>query len=440
MGIAPDEYTSHSYVPKGYSVRHTRNGYAFLVQDRTDSRASDADLEAAYEHRLAHVTFSASREELGDIYGVGIYIFFDFLRYLVFANLALFILAMAQFLAHLILDGVSVPAPDAWHWMYVVNYSSLSMNIWRYTNVVAVFCWFLFGPFYSARVTKYYVQNQIDDMDDGFIADDIILANEKYSHRWLRMIVSYLVFVVCLLVSVVITFYAVQAQYESDFNSLLTSGIVAALVSLLNLTYNFFAVYMTKFERHMSWSSFRAHSTFKYFAFKIALTIVMYVWRYVIAKKADDCDVGSIGDQFLLLLVVDVFLVNFLDIAQHFLLWKYGKMKGKTSTRSNEAEKPEFDVPDQYLQVLYRQFVIFLGMPIFPWLPLIGAFCHFVDYVVSKFILIKYCQQTYYLRGSMKKFLTFYLFTIAFLAIASYPFGAVWMLTGITQKECHTGT
>jgi len=145
---------------------------------------------------------------------------------------------------------------------------------------------------------------------------------------------------------------------------------------------------------------------------------------------------GNIGDQFLLLLLVDLTLGNFLDVFQLLVLWKYGKMKGAKGTRSNESEKPEFDVAEQYLQLLYRQFVIFLGMPIFPWLPLLGVLCHLVDYKVSKYILLKYCQQNYYLRGSMKKFLAFYLFFTALLAVGCFPFGAAWMLSGYTLKEC----
>jgi len=163
--------------------------------------------------------------------------------------------------------------------------------------------------------------------------------------------------------------------------------------------------------------------------------VAVYINRYLISPKGD-CVIASIGDQFLLLLISDFTVGNILDMLASYVMYKIAMIRGPKGKGSNESVKPDFDVAEEYLRLLYRQFVVCLGMPIFPWLPLLGIICHIVDYKVSKYILLNYCQQTYHLRGSMKKFLTFYLFCTAILAGASFPFGAAWILTNYTFSRC----
>jgi len=242
------------------------------------------------------------------------------------------------------------------------------------------------------------------------------------------------------IVCAVITYYVcwAEANYnfgvDFEFSSIVASVVVASFMSLVNLGFNSFAVLLTSFEKHRTWSGFRSHNTFKYYMFKLLLAVAMYICRFLILRNS--CVFGAVGDQFLSLIIVDLTLGNVLDMMSVHVRWKYGEMKANKSQKSNEEEKPEFDVAEQYLQLLYRQFVIFLGMPIFPWLPLLGLICHVVDYKVSKYILVKYCQQKYYLHGSMKKFLTFYLFFTALIAVASYPFGAAWLFSSYSLDHC----
>lgn len=46
------------------------------------------------------------------------------------------------------------------------------------------------------------------------------------------------------------------------------------------------------------------------------------------------------------------------------------------------TRQPEFDIAEEYVELLYRQFLIMLGISVFPLLTLLAAAGFFVEYVV----------------------------------------------------------
>lgn len=45
----------------------------------------------------------------------------------------------------------------------------------------------------------------------------------------------------------------------------------------------------------------------------------------------------------------------------------------------DEAAKPEFDVATEYLELFYRQFVIYIGMMVFPGVTVLGLFANIIE-------------------------------------------------------------
>jgi len=310
-----------------------------------------------------------------------------------------------------------------WYKAYIVTYSPAVQPYWLYSIIAAGGCWFIFGPIYSSWVTNYYQKNEIEEIE-GVEPDDEIKENENFSCKTMRILLGYFAFAIVLAGSTIITYIVCREQLQLQLNSLITSAIVSVVLELFNMLWNKVGMILTKFEKHRTWTSFRVHSTMKYYLFKMLNTIAMYISRYILlAEQHDGCNIASI-------------ILNILALVLTAVMRAIGRRKGRKSAASNEEAKPEFDVAEEYLQLLYRQFVVYLGMPIFPFLPLLGFLSHLVDYKTDKYRLLRMCQQTYHLRGSMRKFLTFYLFVTAGIAAISFPYGAAWILSSYNFSKC----
>jgi len=221
-------------------------------------------------------------------------------------------------------------------------------------------------------------------------------------------------------------------------------------------------VVLTRMERHRTWSTFRSHNTLKFFLFKMLNVLIMYasrvlvprfcphipkVQKYCIVSNPDGsnseltsaCDFSSVGQQFFFILLLDLTVQNFWEVFSAWGKAKCNAQKGMMGEGSNDSVRPEFDVAEEYLEVLYRQFIVYLAFSIFPVVAVFGIVCNIVEYKVDKYILLRICQHPRGLQGSMKNFLTFFLLTTAGVALVSPPFGAAWVLSGTAKSICTSG-
>ncbi len=66
-----------------------------------------------------------------------------------------------------------------------------------------------------------------------------------------------------------------------------------------------------------------------------------------------------------------------------FIGWFRAKMnqrKGMMGQGSNDSVRPEFDLAEEYLEVMYRQFILYLAFAIIPLAPVLGLICNVVAY------------------------------------------------------------
>jgi nitrate reductase NapE component len=128
------------------------------------------------------------------------------------------------------------------------------------------------------------------------------------------------------------------------------------------------------------------------------------------------------------------------EIISSWMKVKCNAHQGMMGEGSNDSVRPEFDLAREYLEVLYRQFIVYLAFSIFPLVAVLGLICNIFEYKLDKYRLLRICQHPRGLQGSMRKFLVFFLFTIAVVALVGPPFGAVWVLTGSAKTMCTGGT
>ena len=94
-------------IPKGYVLKYTDSGQPFLerlvIRNTmfhfkmicSTHKESVSDYMAATEHNRNAIRTSATKKQIGERFGIGIYLYFDFIRYITFTNLVLFVLGMS---------------------------------------------------------------------------------------------------------------------------------------------------------------------------------------------------------------------------------------------------------------------------------------------------------------------------------------------------------
>jgi len=336
---------------------------------------------------------------------------------------------------------------------------------WLWIDSVCIICWFIFGPFYSYRIQRYFkkreqVSEEIDmveiNLEEYIDAEDFIKVNERVTplERRYRILASYIVFILVLGVSSIATFFLVVVStsrkvQDLDSSSVLLSAIIAMFMTMVNMVWKRVCVWLTRIERHATWTQFRQHNTLKFFLFKMLNVLAMYASRVLVPRicphipnirdfcNNSSCLTSSVGVQLLFLLVFDLTVQNLWEISYGWFRAKVNERRGMMGKGSNDSVRPEFDVAEEYLEVMYRQFIIYFAFAIVPLAPVLGLVCNIVEYRVDKYRLLRICQHPRGLQGSMRNFLTFFLFCTAAVALASPPYGSAWVMSGQSQSMCN---
>eukprot|EP01133_Synstelium_polycarpum_P007744 gene7744-9075_t len=432
-------------VPTGYSVDYTKSGVPFLSSPDLVDFVDPVDELAAHEHTKHNLTMGCSINDIESKFGIGIYLYFDFLRFCIFINAVLLAGVLVNLVPHLyyetsagafkgysIRDAVFVTINLA---SYVARETRL---LYYWSTFGCIVLSFLMGPIYAWRINRYFRKRSLLDFEDGFEHDDEIKENITVSHgsRLFRYLVSNTIFVLLIGLSAVCTIFVLKTvnDYKIMTNILTTSLVSAVIIRVINVIYEFICLYLTHFEKHRTWTNFRNHNTLKLFVFKVINVLVLYLLRDKIFRGLtnetiiEGCPLIDVGSQFLFILVLDLTIQNIWEIIYSLALARIGKFIGKHGKKSTEYYKPEFDLADEYIEILYRQFIVYLGLSIYPLVTVFGILCNFVEIYVDKYRLLRICRRPHRIQGSMKKFLTFYLLIVAVVSVASYPYGSGWVL------------
>ena len=416
---------------------------------------------------------------------------------------------------------------------YIGTLSPKSFRYWWWPTAVACGVILLtFGPAIAFRISRRFKKKHIVDTEDEYALDraDVVkdktglAVNPARKQVW-RFVLSYILFLLLLGVSGIITLGFVAAQYYvpqfqapeavpviapiiapvsiptapviapiepvsplpitipqaypvapvtvPDVSKFAGSILVSVILTIFNLIWTLVCAGLTWIEAHYTWTSFKTHHTFKLFIWKILNVCLMFlgfwlaarcylsevpIWGWIAdlgststpstspsssptSTPSTDkecvprCGIDNLGDQFITLLLADLFLSNFVRIAYPYFGWKlWGCCTGKKTSRESDAGRIEFDIAISYLDLLYRQFIIYLGTPFVPFLPVLGMVLNGIQIAIDKWRLLKLCKTPPFLSGSMKHFLIFFLFFSALVSIAVFPYGTAWVLSRYTLR------
>ena len=119
-------------------------------------------------------------------------------------------------------------------------------------------------------------------------------------------------------------------------------------------------------------------------------------------------------------------MTNLLQTVGPIVLRKLRQCLG--SSASDEELRPEFDLSEQFLQVLYRQFILYIGILVFPLIGILGVVGNLVEYPLDRLQLLRLCKEPHYIIDTHGSFLLIFLLIVGIVAFLMYPNGAFWVL------------
>eukprot|EP00301_Raphidiophrys_heterophryoidea_P006131 c12500_g2_i1.p1 GENE.c12500_g2_i1~~c12500_g2_i1.p1 ORF type:complete len:430 (+),score=109.66 c12500_g2_i1:96-1385(+) len=389
-----------------------------------------------------HLSVFCSMEELEQNFHKGVVLYFKFCRFIIITNFVLFLCSLISVIPF-IANNHNVAFADS---VYVSVYSEEERSPWKVSSILAIILSFSFIPGWLWYGSKLDIgETKFDDSTEDAIPG---MENVPASSRFFRRVFSTLCFVVVLLISLGIAFAFAEAQWaaqhaqrETDNSTLGFSFVVSAAISITNMVMQRVARALTNFEKRSTWTSVRNSN-----ALKLTLLKVLNVWMFMIAKfevqqrrrkestVAETCYLGLVGRQYFALIVLELTVSNFIEVAVPLiyrrLLRKYGEV-------SDYQSKAEFDVSVEYLELVYRQYVVYVAFNSFPLVAGLAVITNVVEFYLDRYRLIYLLKTTGNMQmRRMVQVLGFFLTLVAVAALLSFPSGSAFTL-GANQQQFH---
>ncbi|KAG2373881.1 hypothetical protein C9374_011766 [Naegleria lovaniensis] len=453
--LGKDQLQHHMKHHKKYTVMRTARGQPYLLKTGLDI---DEVKEVQNEFSQIRLPFCCSWKTLEDHYGLGVRLYFDFGRLVIVLNAILLFFQLINFIPHLIIDTIYIQTFTNFFKGEFSNYgglidilygSSYDPNLyilWVVTSSFSILATVLFGPIYWFVVRRSFQKRDVYDMEEAdmalaFDADaDIIKENVETPtlHRVGRYLVSYSIFVGFLILSCAITigftilqnfttiYEAADAVFSQNtgYLTLISIGI-SCVVNIVNFIWKKICIYLTNFEKHKTWSGYRTHNTMKYLFFKLFNVFLMGFTKGLFNVP---CVIRTLGNQYLIQMILDFVVFNAIELILPYIEYYIKKKRNKGS---DENVRPDFDVSEEYLELIYRQYIIYCGMTSFPMITLIAFVASILELYLDKWRLLKLCKKPPMINGSVKTVVSFFLIITAILPMINWGGGNIYPMVGV---------
>ena len=444
--------------PEGYEYFYNERGQLFMRKKESNNMDDNKDQLAEHEHVKERYSMGMKDKEIENNFGIGIRLYFNFCNFLIKANLGLFLLSFFVLIPHYVsyfnneIPRLAGDMNNPFDFLFISSLQEWNNPYWITFMVLSQILAFSLAPIYSLKTRQFFIDKNVSDDDDYDVDEDtdIIKENEEFQgNQKVRLFISFLIFSASLSLPVILTYTMLvdiapkvfeigilnrfrYAQYIQIALAACCSGIV----SICNVLWKQVCFFLTKFEKHKTYSDFRKSNLFKLVIFKVASLFALYTVRYIIEQYRSACPVYSMGIQYLLLFILEITVANISEIFLPKVINFIKKKKNQKSEESDYSKRPEFDTSEEYLELIYRQYMIYISMSIFPFVSFIGCLANIIELRVDKYRLFKLCKKPPRTKASNRKMLIFYLMLMWFIALLTPPSGAIYFGPSLSLL-CH---
>ncbi len=251
------------------------------------------------------------------------------------------------------------------------------------------------------------------------------------------------------------------------------SGITIAVVlikAILDGIFETIAGILTDMERHISYSGYRYHRLFKLFVFRLVNLMSLFIIRYYADVPFYPCLASRTSNQAFILVMFELTLNNLIELGLNYGLKLLGMLRQKwfppapppdptkalspesgtqpdahCESQPEEAQEhamevehaPEIELTDDYLEVVYRHYLMFAFMGVFPLVNLFVLICNLIELPLDKLKFVKLSGKA--IRGNFQNstlLLSLLLFITAAAGLLHFPTGAAWLLPPLGPLIC----
>jgi len=464
-------------------------GDAHVDIDSDEKKSSNKeadDINAAIDRKSA---CSITLKDIEVRYGFGMYVYFDFLRVIFFLNLIIMIPLVvdmvyhikAYFKTHETFESLSLFLDM----FFLTSYEPEESSRWYMTTgtafAIALVIYWIF-PLRLRALVKHRIKvtmgkDGADHLGSGRFTQKVVDAISSNSgqdvweedsmnvipeemgfiernlrtssmSRFVRRLLSFLLFVLCLIIAIVIQAVVVfrkvasvdLVEYIPDASlgvSFTSISVWDFLVMLVNNALDFLgkriAGWCTHLEAHKRRITHSKHKTIKLFIFKFAVVNTMYITQKIVYVNnyyyMNECPMRSVASKFLVFMIMNLTVGNILNWMVP--LWRNRGIK-KAKAKSKPYKPIQFDIAFEYMELFYRQYIMYLGMTVLPVIVPICILINLVEYISDKYRLLALSRETKKVVLSAFNqwayFVPFTMSVLAILAFVAWPDGGMWSL------------
>lgn len=380
-------------------------------------------------------------------YGRSIVYFFEFVK---FSSLVFFLQSVAcmSFLIALFnlaqdeksyLNSVLVTYPSP-------NISARIKQAWYFFPLVSLIGLTTMIYFIHHRVRnikRMYTSEETHNDEMYDVIDPTWWVSRKNRHSLVKNLGRFVSAIVFIATIVLYWFTQVIVQtwiYTHVPIAIWAQTLISIVFIIVDLLCQLLFTQFTWMETHLHLATHRTSNALKSLLFRIAsFTIFMWVHDNIdgITSIVDTCSdkvacrMTFRAEQMLNLFIVDLFVTNLMQLVSIYAynLFCACICCARTSRRSDFEFQYAFSVSDEYMEILYKQFISNQAMTISPWFPLLESVNCVVSYWVCKYKLTKLCRFTNKSDKSYESILWLSV-AISFLSfVFGYPGGIVWIFS-----------
>lgn len=187
---------------------------------------------------------------------------------------------------------------------------------------------------------------------------------------------------------------------------------------------------LTSFEKHTKTSSYGMHKTVKLFFFKAFIVSTVTIFQRFAAMITDsekECPMRPEAMDFFSIILTDLVVSNIIDWA--FAMFE-AHSKRKNVLKGKKVSPISFDVASENFELLYRQYVMYLGMSVFPLIVPFTILTFVIEYFLDKKRLVRYVDDEKKMSGDNPRRLSGLLFVMALIAFVMWPDGCLFTVFG----------
>lgn len=373
-----------------------------------------------------------SLDDIERRYGAGMRLYFSFVKFVFCSNILLCICGVIGW--SIFLADPNKPSGFLWTDFFVSSY--LQSNYWFWPNIVIFISLWLVVPAYF--LWERYAFKRIIPKEK-LEQNDVILENLHFTANYYWAIGA--TATLCALGIASAVFYGlIEAQryvstsveannvivFNLTANSLMSIPVSLSFV-ICNAVWDKVSFFVTQREHNRTWFRFRLSQALKLIVFKVATATVLYAMIATLLPSGSGCLMQNSGINFVVSIFIDIILITVVLQTCIPTLWSY-----YLSKRSDpNPKRTEFDLSEQLLLLLYRQFLLYISVLVVPPIGVLGLIALCIQYPLDKWKLTTLCKQyspPRLMQESPGLWLLSFMLFITLAAFLTYPNGALWML------------